>query len=183
MPVYIALLRGINVGGNKKIKMADLTALLESLGFVGAQTLLQSGNVVFKSDLADSAQIARQIESGIEATFGFQSQILLRTLDQFRAAVESHPFSADQINEPAKILLMFLSRTPDSDAVDALVKSHAGPEEMTLKGDVLYIFYPDGMGRSKLDHPLVERRLKVAATGRNWNTVTRLIDLGTSFVG
>ena len=93
MPVYISLLRGINVGGNKKIRMEDLRSLCQSLGLLRTQILLQSGNVVFQSDLRDRAALAGQIENGIEAQFGFHSDVLLRTTDEFRAVVSRNPLS------------------------------------------------------------------------------------------
>jgi uncharacterized protein (DUF1697 family) len=177
MAVYISLLRGINVGGNKRIKMADLKVLYEVLGFSGAQTLLQSGNVVFESATAEPEQIAAQIEAGIVQRYGFESKIIIRTCDQLRAVVENHPFSADQLAEPSKILLTFLQREPESAAVQNLIEAHTGSEMIYSNGRELYLYYPDGMGRSKLDNGLIERRLKVVGTGRNWNTVNKLLAL------
>lgn len=177
MPVYISLLRGINVGGSKQIRMAELKTLYESLGFGGTQTLLQSGNVVFQSETPDPDQIANSIEAGIEQRFGFQSRIILRTRDQWQEILQRHPFSIDQLAEPSKILVMFLRDAPAIEAVEMLMQAHTGPEVIYPGGHELYIYYPEGMGRSKLDHALIERKLKVIATGRNWNTVTKLLTL------
>lgn len=177
MPVYISLLRGINVGGSKQIRMAELKTLYESLGFGGTQTLLQSGNVVFESDSSDPDPIASDIEAAIEQRFGFQSRIILRTRDQWQEVIQRHPFSAGQLAEPAKILVMFLRDAPAAEALETLIQAHAGPEIIYHSRHELYIFYPDGMGRSKLDHALIERKLKVMATGRNWNTVNKLLAL------
>lgn len=177
MPVYISLLRGINVGGSKQIRMAELKTLYESLGFGGTQTLLQSGNVVFESETTDPDQIANSIEAGIEQRFGFQSRIIMRTREQWQEVIQHHPFSAGQLAEPSKILVMVLRDAPTTEAVETLIQAHTGPEIIYPGQRELYIFYPEGMGRSKLDHALIERKLKVTATGRNWNTVTKLLAL------
>lgn len=180
MTVMITLLRGINVGGNKKITMAALSHLYESLGYPGAQTLLQSGNVVFRTDEADEAQIAHRIEAGIEQTFGFGVRILIRRYDTFSKAMAAHPYREDQLAEPAKILVTFLEMAPTAAALQELGAAHRGPEEWTLQGRELFLYYPDGMGRSRLDNNLIERRLGVTGTGRNWNTVNRLLALAGS---
>jgi uncharacterized protein (DUF1697 family) len=177
MPVYISLLRGINVGGNKKIQMAELKTLYQSLGFGQAQTLLQSGNVVFTAESPDPDALAARIEAAVEARFGFQSLIILRTPAQLRAVFERHPFTADQLADPGKILVMFLQNAPDAQAVESLRQAHTGPEIIHPGGQELYIYYTDGMGRSKLDNGFIERRLKTTGTGRNWNTVSKLLAL------
>jgi uncharacterized protein (DUF1697 family) len=175
MTVFISLLRGINVGGNKKIRMAELTALYQSLGFTTVQTLLQSGNVIFSSTLTDPASITAQLEAAIIERFGFESKIILRSHDQLRAIIQHHPCSADQLAEPARILVTFLQREPDPQAVEALRQAHQGSEIIHHQGQELYLYYPDGMGRSKLDNSFIERKLKVISTGRNWNTVNKLL--------
>lgn len=177
MSVLISLLRGINVGGNKKIRMADLKDLYESLGFERVQTLLQSGNVVFTSQDADTHAVASRIEAGIVERFGFESRIIMRTAAQLQTVIKLHPFSSEQLAEPSKILVMFLESTPDADVIQALTQVHNGPETIHYSGQELYTYYPDGMGRSRLDHGLIERKLKINGTGRNWNTVNKLLAL------
>ena len=177
MQTSIALLRGINVGGNKKIRMAALKDLCEGLGLHDVQTLLQSGNVVFRSAEASLEALAAQLESAIQARFGFEVRVMLRTLEQWRDILTRHPFSEAQLAEPAKILLACLSAAPSEQAWAALLAGHSGPEIVQRSGAELYIFYTEGMGRSKLDNSLLERRLKVISTGRNWNTVHKLLAL------
>jgi uncharacterized protein (DUF1697 family) len=177
MNVYISLLRGINVGGNKKIRMADLKTLYESLGFSHVQTLLQSGNAVFMTDADDTSQLVKQIEDAIEQTFGFQSRIMIRTPDQLRAIIKSHPFSAEQLERPSKILVMFLSEAPTPEAFDLLRKDNPGPEALYGIGQELFIDYTDGIGESKLTNVFIEKRLKAIGTGRNWNTTIKLLAL------
>jgi uncharacterized protein (DUF1697 family) len=175
MAVFISFLRGINVGGNRKIKMTELKTLYESLGFTHVQTLLQSGNVVFKTDQTDPIELARQIEDGIQKTFGFHSQIVLRTADQLRAVIKAHTFSEEQLAEPSRILVMFLLETPASDAVDLFKTEYKGPEPYSFNGQEMYIHYGSGMADSKLSNALIDKRLKTISTGRNWNTVTKLL--------
>jgi len=175
MAVLISFLRGINVGGNKKIKMTELKTLYESLGFTNVQTLLQSGNVVFETDLTDPLEIARQIEDGIEKTFGFSSKIVLRTPDHLRAVIEGHSFSDEQLTEPSRILVMFLLNMPDVEAVDTFKNDYKGPEPYHFNGQEMYIHYGSGMADSKLSNALIDKRLKTISTGRNWNTVTKLL--------
>lgn len=176
MPVYISLLRGINVGGNKKIRMAELKMLYESLGFTNVQTLLQSGNVVFETD-TDFAQLAGQIEAGIVTTFGFESKIILRTCAQLRAVVEENPYTAPQLAEPSKALVTFLAETPAAETIQTLMNDHQGPETLRVIGQEAFVFYPDGAGRSKLTNVFIEKRLKTAGTARNWNTIMKLLDV------
>jgi uncharacterized protein (DUF1697 family) len=175
MGVYISLLKGINVGGNKIIKMEALRVLYESLGFGGVTTLLQSGNVVFATEQGDAAALAAQIEAGIAATFGFESKIILRTAQQWRGIIDTHPFTAPQLAEPSKLLVSFLSEAPQPSVVAALLANYGGAESVYERGTELYIYYPDGMGRSKLDQVLSDRKLGVTQTGRNWNTVGKLM--------
>ncbi len=175
MPVYISLLRGINVGGNKIIKMADLKKLYESLGFSQITTLLQSGNVVFSSDAAPMPELAQKIEAAIVAAYGFDSKIILRTPEQWHTVIAQHPFSAEQMQDPSKVLVVFLQAMPNDAAhVNGVIASYAGNEQITLRGDTLYVYYPDGMGKSKLDNTFIEKKLKLIGTARNWNTIQKL---------
>ena len=175
MPVTIALLRGINVGGNKKIAMSDLRALFETLGLTEVHTLLQSGNVVFQSAATDHPALALQFETAIEQRFGFHSDILLRTSSALRDVVDRNPLPAEQA-DPSKRVVMFLSDSPKPDAIDALLEAYAGPETIRVLGSEAYLYYPDGLGRSKLTNVLIERKLKVSGTVRNWNTIMKLLE-------
>ena len=176
MAVFISFLRGINVGGNKKIKMAELKTLYESLGLTTVQTLLQSGNVIFETDLTDTVEMAHQIESGIEKTFGFVSRIVLRTPEQLRAVIARHIFSDEQLTQTNVAMVMFLLDTPTGEAVEALKNEYKGPETYHISGQDMYIHYgSSGSHASKLTNALIDRRLKTVSTARNWNTVTKLV--------
>jgi uncharacterized protein (DUF1697 family) len=172
MPVYVSLLRGINVGGNKMIKMADLRTLFESLGFSAVQTLLQSGNAVFSSPVGDPLALRQQIEAAIQARYGFSVDVFVLAVPEFLAAYANNPFADQPDLDPAKLLVTFLPAPMTADAITHLHATHTGPEIVRPIGSVLYVYFPEGMGRSKFaDQP--QSPLKTG-TGRNWNTMTKL---------
>lgn len=174
---YISFIRGINVGGHKKVKMADLRALYLDLGFRDPRTLLQSGNVIFEADATDMAEVNARIETGILQRCGFEAQVLLWTPAAFRAALADHPFTAEQLERGSHAMIVFLSGAPDERAVAALVGNNPGSEAITAKGQALYVFYTGGVARSKLDGKRIEKSLGLVASARNWNTCQRLLKL------
>ncbi len=177
MPLLISIIRGINVGGHKIVKMADLRALYLDLGFHNPRTLLQSGNVVFEAADTDLAAVGACIEAGIRRLFGFEAQALLRTPEAFRAALADHPFSAEQLERANHAMIVFLSGAPADRAVAALAANNPGREAITAAADALYVFYTDGVARSKLDTKRIELSLGLAASARNWNTCGRILKL------
>ncbi len=174
MAAFVSLFRAINVGGNRKVGMADLKAMLESLGLKGVLPYIQSGNVIFHSDDADVARLQRQIEDGFETRFGFHSDVIIRTSAELEAIIANNPFRDQPDKESKWVVVMFLAARPDDAAQDALFKSYAGPEEFFFVGKDMYIYYPDGIGRSKLTGALIERKLKTIGTARNWNTILQV---------
>ena len=176
MTTFIALIRGINVGGHKKVKMADVKILCEELGLADVRTHLQSGNVVFRTSKTDRARLAKDLEKAL----GVEARVILRTADELRKAVAANPMLAEAESAPSGFIVMFLEEKPSAKAMQALRDSHAGPEEFQLHGAELYIRYGADMGRSKLTNALIERKLGVAGTSRNWNTVTKLVELSES---
>ena len=177
MPVVISFLRGINVGGHKKIKMAQLRALYTSLGLRDTRTILQSGNAIFKTDETDLALIQAKIEGGIRDQFGFDVRVMLRGTADFRSIFDRHPFAAEQLSEPRKIAVVFLSGAPSLEAVEYLRENNPGREIICADGQELFVFYIDGQARSKLDNNRIERALGLQSTARNWNTCQRLLKL------
>lgn len=176
MTAYVSLFRGINVGGNHQVSMADLKAVHESLGLQRVLSYIQSGNVVFHSAEADVPQLQRQIEASFEQQFGFHSDVIVRTLAEFDEIVEKNPFQG-QNKEPKWVVVLFLAARPDATAQDNLRKAYEGPEEIFIIGQKMYIYYADGIGRSKLTANFIERKLKTVGTARNWNTILRLQDM------
>lgn len=177
MPTAISLLRGINVGGHKKIKMADLRALCESLGFRNARSLLQTGNVIFESDESDLARIQARLERGIAAAYGFTVPVIIRSPAAFKSLLARHAFTAAQLAEPRKIAIVFLSDAPRPQALGKLRAKNPGREAIQADGRELFIFYADGQARSKLDNARIEKALDLQATARNWNTCQKLLQL------
>jgi uncharacterized protein (DUF1697 family) len=180
MPVFVSMLRGVNVGGHNKIKMEELRALYESLELRHAQTYIQSGNVVFSAKERDTDRLAERIGDGIARRFGFRPGVVVRTSSDLRKAIAKNPFPARAATEPNKLSVTFLAHDPDADARNKALGINVGPEELRIDGRELYIYFPDGQGRSKLTLPLVEKTLKTAGTGRNWNTVVKLLEMAES---
>jgi uncharacterized protein (DUF1697 family) len=167
---YAALLRGINVGGNKKVPMADLRAVLEGLGYDDVATILQSGNAVFRSRKKVEAVT---IERAINARFGFDVAVLLRTADELAGVVAANPFP-EALEEPKNLHVWFLSGEPGALDLDA---DTIAPDQVAAGGRELYVWYANGMAPSKLGRHLHEGTLGLVATARNWNTVTKLVAL------
>lgn len=176
MPALAAFLRGINVGPHKRMKMDALRKLFADLGFEEATTYLQSGNVVFQSAEPSSPKLVRQIEEGIEQAFGFRSEVILRTAEQMREVVDANPFAGRDGIEPSKLLVLFFATPISAEEKRAVQQFYADPEEIAVRDSELYIYYPSGIGRSKLDGKL-GKALKTSATGRNWNSVVNVLAL------
>jgi uncharacterized protein (DUF1697 family) len=174
MTTCVSLFRGINVGGHHTVPMGDLKGLHESLGLTRVVTYINSGNVVFTSEMVDPSQLIRQLEEGFVAKFGFHSAIILRTAPELDAIVASYPFQNQPEKEPNLVIVTLLAAHPTPEAAEDLLQAHAGPEEMRLVGRELYVYYPSGSGRSKLNNTVIEKRLKTMGTGRNWNTILQL---------
>src|SRR3989440_2208207 len=174
MTRYVSLFRGINVGGHQTVPMNELKELHESLGLRDVVTYIQSGNVVFTSDDADLAQLPRQIEDGFAQKFGFHVNVMVRTSAELKDIIENNPFQNQPMKESKWVVVMFLATHPDSRAQEDLQKTYAGPEELFIIGQEVYIYYPNGIGRSKLSNTFLEKKLKTAGTGRNWNTILQL---------
>jgi uncharacterized protein (DUF1697 family) len=174
------MLRGVNVGGNRKIKMETLRALYESLGLDQPQTFIQSGNVVFRTKVRALAPLAKRIENAIEQTFGFHSHVLCRTSTEMRGVIARNPFAARPDVDPSKLLVVFLSSSLDQEAHARLLQIKADPEELRPIGSELYIHFAAGLARPNLSMAQVEKAHKIPWTGRNWNTVTKLLEIAES---
>lgn len=182
MAVFVALLRAVNVGGTGKLPMAELRALCHELGFTDVTTYVQSGNAVFRTRQTDERRVAERLADGIERTFGFRPAVLLRTPAELRRVVRANPFAATRGVEPARLLVLFLAERPSRAAASRLESVRKVREELRLLGRELYVWFPDGMGRSKLTTAALERALG-PGTGRNWNSVTRLLAMAEELEG
>jgi uncharacterized protein (DUF1697 family) len=174
MPVYIAMLRGINVLGRNVIRMAELKEFFDSLGFHQCQTYIQSGNVVFKTSRNSTAALSKKIEAKIAERFGFRPSIITLTAEEMASVVERNPFMKMKSIDVTKLHVTFLSAEPDAEALKTLEPLAIRPEAFRSSGCAIYLYCPNGYGETKLGNNTLERRLKVTATTRNWNTVNKL---------
>jgi uncharacterized protein (DUF1697 family) len=173
MARYVALLRGINVGGHGKIAMADLRALMGALGFEDVATLLQSGNVVFTAKATSPDQLVRVLEGALDAELGMSVKCLVRTGVEMRSVVDQNPL-AEVATDNARFLVTFLSSPLHGTPPDP---AEFAPEQFRIAGREIYMWFPDGVRNAKLARVNWDRKYKVVATGRNWNTVTKLADM------
>lgn len=175
MQIYVALLRGINVGGSHMLPMKELRLLFEQSGCVDVKTYIQSGNVVFRSAISDAGRLAKQVTAAVSKKRGFEPRVLLLTRSELERAAAGNPFSEANDN-PQSVHLFFLAEPAKNADLKSLDTLRAKSERYALKGKVLYLHTPDGFGRSKLA-ARAERCLCVEATARNWRTVTTLLDM------
>ncbi len=173
MKKYAALFRGINVGGKNLLPMKELTALLEQLGCEKVKTYIQSGNVVFQTEQVNILALNGEIRQKIQETRGFTPEILILAESDLGDAIQNNPF---QTEEGKALHFFFTSRSPDAPDLDSLISLKSPSEEFSLKGHVLYLHAPDGIGRSRLA-ARVEKALGVPVTARNWNTVKKIDEL------
>jgi uncharacterized protein (DUF1697 family) len=171
---HIALLRGINVGGNKSAAMADLRDLLVELGFDGVESLLQSGNLAFQSRGRTTDGIERLLEAETAKRLGLQTDYFVRTASEVNDLVANNPFGDEAKRDPGHLVAMFLKNAPAAKHVGALENAIPGMEKIRVAGRTAYIVYPNGIGRSKVTNALIDRKLQTRGTGRNWNTVLKL---------
>lgn len=175
----VVLLRGVNVGGHNKVPMADLRRLLESLGHTDVASYLQSGNAVFTSSQRSCKALAVSVEGALVAELGVDVRALVLSQARLEQIAKGNPMaSAD--SDAAHLHVAFLCETPDADAVSQIDQSPFAPDRFEVVGDVAYLHYPGGMGRSKLDPGKVFGGLGVWVTARNWRTVNALVDLAAS---
>ncbi|TDC75370.1 DUF1697 domain-containing protein [Streptomyces hainanensis] len=176
MATYAALLRGINVGGHRKVPMAELRRLLTGLGHGAARTHLQSGNAVFTAPATDPAALSGALEDAIAERFGFRVDCLVLGRDELRAAVERCPFPAAEL-DPARLVVVFLTRAAADHPLADTDPERWAPDELRVGERELFAWFPDGMGRSRLGEALSRPGRDVTATARNWRTVTTLVSL------
>ena len=173
MSIHIGFLRGINVGGHNMVAMSDLRALLGELGFADAQSLLQSGNLVFKSPRLTGAALERLLEKETAARLGVSADYIVRSAAELKKTIARNPFPKQAKSDPSHLLVMFLKSAPPAKNVAALQSAIKGTEVIRCDGKQLYIVYPAGIGTSKLTGALIERHLDARGTARNWNTILK----------
>lgn len=177
MGIYIALLRGINVSGQKIIKMDRLRNLFESLNYQSVVTYIQSGNVVFQTAEGDTALIRQTIEHGIKETFEFDVTVVVRTNDELEESIRNNPFDRIELNENDRIYLSYLAERPSEEAIERLLAFKNDSDDYEIIGRVVYILCRTGYGKSLFSNNFLEKKLGVAATTRNWQSVNKIADL------
>ena len=177
MPIFVSMLKGINVGPHHRIKMDDLRQVYASLQFKNPRTFIQSGNVIFQTREKNPIKLSKQIQDALEARFGFRPEVVNRTLEEMKTALAANPFAKRKDIEPDKLLITFLSSAPPPGARHTLDSLKHHPEEIHPIGRELYIYFPNGAGKTKLPWSQMERLLKVTGTARNLNSVEKMIAL------
>jgi uncharacterized protein (DUF1697 family) len=171
------MLRGVNLGPHNRIKMDALREMYESLGLENPRSYVQSGNVIFRTKEKNLRKLATKIQDAIEKKFKCRPEVILRTPDDLRKAIKTTPFPKSRNLEPGKILVTFLAAEPPAEAQEKLAAFRKYPEEVHLEGREMYIYFPNGAGRSKLPWSAVEKFLKVTGTARNWNSVQAMLEI------
>jgi|SRR6266446_5839266 len=174
MPIYISMLRGINVGGHKRVKMDQLRRSFEALGFEQVQTYIQSGNVVFKTGKSSPAALSKKIEERILKDFGFSALVISRTADEMSKMIAGNPFLKRRGIDPTRLHVMFLSEAPAAAAVKKLTEVTVAPDQCYCAAHEIYFHLPNGVSKSVLWNSPVDRILAVVTTTRNWKTVNSI---------
>jgi uncharacterized protein (DUF1697 family) len=178
METYIAMLRGINVSGQKIIKMADFKNHLQELNFTDVQTYIQSGNAVFKNKKSTLKALENKIAKKILEVYGFEVSVIVKTPDKLTEVLVNNPFTKDK--DLNRLYVTFLYDEPTADNIKKLKSFDHRPEEYVLNGKIIYGYSPHGYGKAKMSNNFYENKLKVTATTRNWKTVNRLADIAKS---
>jgi len=176
MTTYIALLRGINVSGHNKIKMAELKQLFLGMGFNDITTYIQSGNVIFKSSEENNSKIEQQIITQVKQVFGLTIKVLVITKKQLKTVFKLNPFLKNNAIDIKALYVIFLKENYFAEGIN-LIEPYKKNEEFKLVGNSVYLNYSNGAGNSKLTTNLFETKLKTTATARNWRTITKLVEL------
>ena len=172
---YVALLRGVNVGGKNRLPMADLRDILAEAGCAGARTYIQSGNAVFEAAANLAEAVPELVAQAISERFGYETVVVVRSGEELRRVATSNPF--DTSGDPRFLHVAFLKDTPSDEAVSSLDPQRSPPDEFAVRGRDVYLRYPSGVARSKLTNDYLAARLQTVSTMRNWRTVLRLLEM------
>lgn len=177
METYISILRGINVSGQKRIKMEDLKRLYAGLGFINIQTYIQSGNVIFQSDKAETHDLELKISSRINQEYSFEVPVIVMETDVLKNIIINNPFTSYPGKDESFMHITFLSSEPEPDKISKLNEIKYPGEEFVLIGNAVYLYCPNGYGNTKLNNGFFENKLKVVATTRNIRTSGELLKM------
>ena len=173
---YLALLRGVNVGGNRKVPMKVLSQIFLDCGCSDVQTYIQSGNVVFKSIVVDQTELNKKLSGQIETMFGFAVPLVLRTASQLAQVLNDNPFANETIPDD-RLHVMFLADLPDPARVDLLDPQRRPPDQIVCRGQEIYLWTPNGLADTKYTNAYFDSTLRTTSTARNWRTVSKLYSM------
>lgn len=176
----IALLRGINVSGQKVIRMADLKKAFESMDYKNVQTYVQSGNVVFDSVEENTEKLTLEIEEMITKAFGFEVKIVLRNQEELQSIINNNPYSKEENIEIDKLHVTLFKENVDAEKIITLELKKEENEKYLCQSREVYLYCPNGYGRTKLTNSVFERKLKITATTRNWKTINKLMEISNN---
>ena len=179
MNKFIVLLRGINVSGQKKIKMIELKSLLEQEGFFNVVTYIQSGNIVLDAKQSNTAEVSSIVRNMLDKTFGWDVKVLSKKPQEISNIVEANPFSTLPDLNTKFLAVTMLEDTPSAEKLELIAPFNTADEQFKVLGNNIYIYCPNGFGRAKISNNFFEQKLKVAATSRNWNTMNKLVALSS----
>src|SRR6478672_7806019 len=174
MPVYIAMLRGINVGPHKRMKMEKLRSSCDALGFAKVKTYIQSGNLVFQAPKLSSAAAAKKVETQIVKDFGFSADVISRTAEEMKKVVEGNPLLREPGIDTSKFHVVFLAEAPSPEAIKKVEVLTLSPDKVRHSGKEIYFYFPNGVSGSSIWKHNLDRVMSVSGTMRNWNTVNTL---------
>lgn len=181
MPIYIALLRGINIGPHKRMKMEKLLSSCAACGFPGARSYIQSGNLVLKAPRLSPQTLSEKLEKQVLSDFGFSADVISRSKDELEQIISRNPLLQQPGIDPEKLHVVFLRQRPSPDAIQMLESLTLAPDLVRMASKEIYFYFPNGVSSSSLwKHPL-DKVLQVSSTMRNWNTVTKLYQMAREF--
>lgn len=177
MGKYVAILRGINVGGRRKLPMSELKALFQELGFSEVKTYIQSGNVIFNAEGTKEAEISKAVENAIFERYAYEVPVICRTAEALQQSINKNPFFEDAVAEIERLHLTFLKESPEKQQLEKLKEQNFYPDEFVVKDKDVFIYCSGRYSDSSLSNSFFESKLKVPATTRNWKTVLTLSEL------
>ncbi len=177
MNIYISILRGINVSGKNMIKMETLRNMYSAIGFEHVESYIQSGNVVFTSELTNKPEIEKIISEKIKETFNADVPVLILSVADMEDAIRRNPYISDSEKDISFLHLTFLKNTPDTRLIENIDAEKYKPDEFSVFGNVVYLYCPNGYGNTKLSNTFFEKKLKTDATTRNWKSANELLKM------
>jgi len=181
MPVFISFLRGVNMTGHNKMKMADLSTLYSEMGFKNVRTFIQSGNVVFTTGGDYTVpSLSKMIESSVNKGFGYDVPVFIRTIKDLESLTALNPYLKEEYFDPSKMAVLFLKENASAEQMDRVINIDYPPDKFKVSGSEIFIYCPNGFGKTKLNTNFFEKKMGVTGTARNWNTILAIMEMATA---